>query len=78
MYLLLFTDNREEIKGDITGQFAGISTGRSVAVSVRQQHTTALCAQHPCPFPCRGKHEFLILSLNVVQKRQITLIKVKK
>lgn len=44
MYLLLFIDNREEIKGDITGQFAGVSTGRSVAVSVRQQHTTALCA----------------------------------
>lgn len=78
MYLLLFTDNREEIKGDITGQFAGISTGRSVAVSVRQQHTTALCAQHPCPFPCRGKQEFLLLSLNVMQKRDITLIKVKK
>lgn len=78
MYLLLFIDNREEIKGDITGQFAGISTGRSVAVSVRQQHTTALCAQHPCPLPCRGKQEFLLLSLNVMQKRDITLIKVKK
>lgn len=76
MYLLLFIDNREEIKGDITGQFAGISTGRSIAVSVCQQHTTALCAQHPCPFPCRGKQEFLLLyfiECALIKIREITL-----